>query len=158
MLKMKRYKTIRHALASRDPQLLLGLSKHFSIWEKIVGLRGKLRGLTINPNNYDLLFQWLWHQDATIAKMVKAIVLLIDDIDMQVDIFEKILGIDAVNFPYQLSYNFSEKEFLIDLPGVPGIGVSHYGRDDVAIDQFLLVLERLYARIYPEKTPAFFRT
>src|SRR5437667_5610423 len=48
------------------------------------------------------------------------------------------------------SYNSSEKEFHIDLPGVPGMGVSHYGRDDPETDRLLHALEQIYAKLYPD--------
>ena len=149
--------TIREAIERRDPQLFLQLAEDFSTWERMVRFREKVHGLVIHPSDYDLIFQWTGHQDVIIAKIASALVLFIHDIDMKVDVFERFLEIDIVKFPYQLSYNFSEKEFHIDLPGVPGMGVSHYGRDDIAIDQFLLLLEKIYAKLYPENVPAFFR-
>jgi len=149
---------IRDALLQHDPQNLLQLSEYFSTWDGLLKLRDMTTGLYINQNYYDVIFSWFWHQDPAISKIVRTVILF-SGARVLTTIIEDFLeqDKDISNFPYEISYNLSEKEFHIDLPGVPGRGVSHYGRDNPEIDRFLCVLEKIYARMYPERIPPGFR-
>jgi len=66
---------LRDAIARHDPQSLLQLSDQFSTGDSVLRLRGNLHGFIISPYDYDLIFQWMRHQDATLAKIVSAVVL-----------------------------------------------------------------------------------
>jgi len=150
--------TINDALLHHDPQKLTQLSEYFSTWDNLLKLREIISTLNINPNYYDVIFSWVWHEDQSIVKIVKTIVLF-NGVHALTTIIEYFLqhAMNTADFPYDLSYNSSEKEFHIDLPGVPGMGVSHYGRDDPETDRLLHALEQIYAKLYPDRIPPEFR-
>jgi len=151
---------IYDALRQHDPQLLTSLAHYFVSWERMIELRERLSDITINPAYYDVLIEWLYDQSNTASRIAKIITTFLDDRELFIMVCDDFLQREAVefqDFPYQLTYNFSEHEFHIDFPGAPGWGVSYYDRDIPGIDRLLHILERVYARLYPERTPNFFR-
>lgn len=121
-------------------------------------LRKQIGNEVIEPIYYDLLFEWMWHDDPAIARAVRTILLFLGDLNLQISLFTRLAQVDAHDVPFIITYNSSKKEFSIELPGSPGWGVSHYGRDDPQIDRLLEALERLYRKIHPGYIPPYFRS
>lgn len=148
---------IRAALMERDPRILFDLSQLLSTREGMVDVREQIRGLTIEAGDYEVLWDWVWHNDPAIAERVRTVVLLLRNRQLDMDLFGRLARSESSEALFEIAYNSSEQEFLVSLPGVPGWGISHYGRDDPEVDALLELLEKLYARANPGNHPPFFR-
>jgi hypothetical protein len=119
---------IYNALQQQDPQLLIPLHHYFVSWESMIELRDRLSGIIINPAYYDILVEWLYDPSSTISRTAKIVTTFLNDRELFIMVCNDFLQREAVefqDFPYQLTYNFSEYEFHINFPGAPGWGVSH---------------------------------
>jgi len=150
--------TIRRALESQSPEMLKGLFKPSLSWDEMLELRERVSRITIEPQHYSPIFDWLWHPDPLIARAARIFVHFGGDQNLHIEIFTRLAQVVGREMPFVVSYDVGEKEFSVDLPGVPGWGVSHYGRDNPDTDRLLKALERIYANAHPTMIPPYFRT
>ena len=148
---------IRAALIERDPRILFDLSQLLSTWEGMVNLREQIYGLTVEPGDYEVVWDWVWHNDPAIAERVRTVVLLLHDMRLDIDLFGRQARSESGEVPFNVAYDVSEQQFLVCLPGVPGWGISHYGRDDTEVDILLESLEKIYTKANPGNHPPYFR-
>lgn len=116
--------------------------------QKVV-LREILERKAPSSLDQEALIEWAWSDDDGLAAAARQIILLYGAGPVKA-CFEKFVSDDSLTAPFCLEYNGAEHEFGIELPNVPGIGVSHYGRDDEATNKFLVVLERAYTKMNPD--------
>src|SRR6185503_9168685 len=105
--------------------------------------REALKATTLSDQDRDQLVQWTWHTDPTIAKAVRNWILLIFDTELTIACFGRFSDDPQLGSPFMLTYNSAEKEFHVDLDGIPGFVVSYYGRDDQQTGRLLGALERV---------------
>lgn len=148
---------VRSALASRDPTIITKLFDPPPTYDKMLRLRDQIKGVIIEPRDYHLMFDWLWHEDNKVASAIRMVVLWIGDMKFTIEIFSRLVQVEVQEVPFTISYNSSEGEFGVGLPGVPGWGVSHYGESH-DIDLLLQALEKVYATAHPAWVPPWFRT
>jgi hypothetical protein len=144
---------ILRALESKDPSALKEIIRAELTWDDLLKLRRVIMTVTVESQYYDLLFQWMWHTDDSVARAVRTILLFLDDPGVNVAVFHRLAEIPPTDIPFVITYDNAEKEFRVELPEIPGWCVSHYGRDDPNVDLLLAALERLYARMHPEHVP-----
>ena len=140
---------LQQALSRRDPVILQELDSYFASQEALRELRKKLAGVPIDQGSYDLLIRWILHEDPSIARTTRIVVLLLGDAKLNTEVFTRLSKIHRTKPPYSVTYNPSEKEFGVELPGVPGWGVSHYASEDPEINRLLHALEMFYAKNHP---------
>ena len=149
---------IHEAIANHNPAKLKEVFVPDMTWDNMLILRESIGNMTIEPRLYKTVFDWLWHDDPDIARASEILALWISDLHFQAELFNHLAQLGTLKIPFTVDYNSAEKEFSIDIPGVPGWGVSHYGRDNPNINLVLEALEKLYVRIYPEReAPPYFR-
>jgi len=149
---------IHDSLKRKDPTNLAKLVHRGLTYDQMLDLREQIGKEIIKPVHYDLLLKWMFHDNPAIARAVRIILLFISDTNLQIALFTRLAQPDVHDVPFAITYNHSEKEFGIELPKVPGYGVSHYGSDNPQIDRLLEVLERLYRKIHSGYIPPYFRS
>jgi len=148
---------IRTVLETQNPVMLRDLFDPSLSHDETLRLREKVNRIKIEQCFYDLVFDWLWHTDPLVARAVRILVLWIEDRDLHIEVFSRLAQIPGLEIPFIISYDSTEKEFSVGLPGVPGWGVSHYGRDNPDIDRLLETLERVYVIAHQGEAPPYFR-
>ena len=148
---------IRAALMEADPRILEDLAGLLSSREGMLNLKEQLHDLTIDADDYEELYGWMWHNDPAISEQVRTVVLLLHNTQhMRVELFRRLAESDVPDVPFRITYNSSEYEFHVDLPGVPGWGISQYAREDAEADLLLGSLETLYAKGNKGCVPPYF--
>jgi len=130
---------IRAALMERDPRILGDLAHTLSSWEGMLRMREGIRYLEVDPIDHEALFDWMWHEDQEIAARARTIVLLLHDLRLHNYVFARLAKFETAGIPFDITYNESEQEFLVGIPGVPGWGISHYGGDDSLLDSLEII-------------------
>ena len=141
---------LQQALSRADPVILQELTSRFTSFDAMNELRRQLAGARIHEDSYDILLRWILHRDRSIARSAQIVVLLLGDAKLDAAIFHRLSEHPSKKPPFSVTYNSSEKEFGVELPGVPGWGVSHYGSDDPETDRLLHALEKFYSRHHPD--------
>ncbi len=149
---------IQEAITKQNPAILKEVFKPDMTWNDMLTLRERISSTLIEPRFYKTVFDWLWHDDPEIARASGILALWISDLSFQAKLFNHLAQLGALKIPFTIDYDSAEKEFSLEIPGVPGWCVSHYGRDNPDINLVLEALEKLYVRIYPERyAPPYFR-
>lgn len=148
---------IQEAVINQNPTKLKEVFIPSMAWDDMLILRERVGSIVIEPRFYKIVFHWLWHDDPQVARATAVLALWIDDVGFQAELFNHLARIKRRKIPFTIDYDSAEKEFNIEIPGVPGWGVSHYGRDNPETDRLLHALEKYYCRLHPEKAPQFFR-
>ena len=144
-------KTIQEAIANQHPAKLKEVFIHNMTINEMNTLRDRIRDIVIEPRFYQTLFAWLSHDDPEIARATRILALWIDDRGFTLTLYHYLTRIAASKIPFTVDYDSAEKEFHIGMPGVPGWGLSYYGRDDPYIELLLHIFEKFYAHIHAEK-------
>jgi hypothetical protein len=142
---------IQEALANQDPAKLKDVFIRNMTMNDMDILRKRISDIVIEPRFYKTVFAWLSHDDPEIARATWILALWIDDRSFLVELFDYLTRIETSKIPFTVDYNSAEKEFSIEMPGVPGWGISYYGRGNRDVDLLLHALEKFYAHIHPEK-------
>ncbi len=150
--------TVKGALESQNPRMLKELFEPSLSWDEMLELRNRVSRITIEPQYHALIFNWLWHPDPLVARAARILVHFSGDLNLRIEIFTRLAEVAGREIPFVVSYDVGEKEFSIELAGVPGWCASHYGRDNPDIDRLLKALEKIYANGHPTYIPPYFRT
>ncbi|MFC1941179.1 hypothetical protein ACFLWL_02065 [Chloroflexota bacterium] len=151
-------KIIKEAIANQNPAKIREVFVPDMTWDNMLILRKSISNITIEPRSYKTVFAWLLHDDPEIVRATGILALWISDLGFQTELFNYLAQIGTLKIPLTVNYDSAEKEFSIEIPGVPGWCLSHYGRDNPDINLVLKALEKLYVRIYPEReVPPYFR-
>ena len=84
-------------------------------------------------------------------------VVLLPDTPIHVHVLEQLARSESLEIPFDISNDISAEELKVDLPGVPGWGISHSARDDPESDRLLRSLESVYAKLKQGDVPPYFR-
>ena len=144
---------IQEAIANQQPAKLKEVFTPNMTSNDMLELRDRISNIVIEPRFYKTVFAWLSHDDPEIARATGMLALWIRDLGFQAELFNYFTQIGAPKGPFTVAYNSEEKEFGIEMPGVPGWGVSYYGRDNPDVDLLLHALEKFYAHIHSKTTP-----
>lgn len=144
---------IREAITNQHPTRLKEVFIRNMNWDDMLELRERIGNIVIEPGSYRTVFAWLSHDDPEIARAAGILALWISDLRFQVELFNYLTGIETPKIPFTVDYNSAEKEFNIEMPGVPGWGISYYGRDNPSVDLLLHALKRVHNRIHSDTTP-----
>ena len=139
--------SIQQALAQEDPQSLALLAE--LPFEARRSLRDSLREFSLTEEMRTQIVQWVWHDDPKIREAARALVLLLINDELTISCLKMFVSNPDLSPPFEIDYNFAEKEFHLDLPRTPGFCVCHYGRDNPRIDALLHALERVYCKMHP---------
>ena len=150
-------KIIQEAIANQNPAKLKEVFVPDMTWDNMLTLRESISNITIEPRSYKTVFAWLLHDDPEIVRATGILALWISDLGFQTELFNHLAQIGTLKIPFTVNYNSAEKEFSIEIPSVPGWGVSHYGKDNPDTDRLLHALEKFYVHIHPEGVPSYFR-
>lgn len=150
-------KIIQEAITSLNPAILEKVFKPGMTWNDMLTLREHISNITIEPRFYKTVFDWLLHDDPKIAHAAGILALWVRDLGFQAELFNHLAQIGTLKIPFTVDYNYAEKEFVIEIPGVPGWIASHYGRDNPDADLLLHALEKFYAHTHPGGVPPYFR-
>lgn len=148
---------IQEAISNQNPAKLKEIFVPDMTWDNMLILRESINNITIEPRSYKTVFGWLLHDDSEIVRATGILALWISDLGFQTELFNHLAQIGTLKIPLTVKYNSAEKEFSIEITGVPGWGVSHYGKDNPETDRLLHALEKFYVHIHPEGVPSYFR-
>jgi hypothetical protein len=146
-------RVIQEAIANQHPAKLKEVFTPNMTPNDMLELRGHISDIIVEPRFYKTVFAWLSHDDHDIAHATGILALWIRDLGFQAELFNYLTQIGAPKSPFTVDYNSEEREFGIEMPDVPGWGVSYYGQDNPDVDLVLHALEKFYSHIHPKTTP-----
>jgi hypothetical protein len=142
-------KAINDAIISDNPATLNKIFKSSVAWNDMLTLRKHIGPLVIEPCFYKTLFDWFTGNDPEIAREARILALWIDDLSFKTALFEYLNRTEVKENLFVVDYDSSEKEFKIEIPGVPGWGITLYERDNPDVYRLLLILDEFYIKTHP---------
>jgi len=134
---------LRRALTENEALLLEDLAD-WAAPSRLNSFREEIRNVELSFDELNLLYGWMWHPLPAVSRLARIVVLFLGDAAVRTSVLLRLEAEDR-DVPFEISYVNSGREYIVDLPGVPGWGITEYAETPQA-DALLRVLGNLLRR------------